>query len=356
MVKKRVIVGMSGGMDSSVAAALLKHQNFDVIGLTMKFFKDRRSPDMHCMSNVKRAKSIAERLDIDHMVLDLEDCFRENVIIPFAEAYLSGKTPNPCVTCNKAIKFRILLQKADEIGADLIATGHYAKVEKDEGGRVILRKPRDLAKDQTYFLYRLNQGELARTIFPLGDISRQDVSKMAKALDLGFDRMRSSQDICFIPDRDYSRFLKQELGVEEKVGYIVDTDGKVMGKHCGIHNYTIGQRKKLGLSGGPYYVVSIDHRQNKIVVGRSCDLYHTKFVCIDPAFVDGSFPDSALRAMVKIRYQHKPDWATIEPCGGNRLNVIFDSPQRAITPGQSAVFYTEDGIVIGGATIDSLLE
>ncbi len=354
--KKLVLVGMSGGIDSSVAAGILVKKGFDVIGVTLNLYSRQTAGDREFYRELEGAEAVAKKLGIEHRVLDLRDEFREKVLDPFSKAYLSGKTPNPCVICNKTIKFATLLQISDEIGGDFIATGHYARVEKDSNGRILLKKAVDSLKDQTYFLYRLNQDELHRTIFPLGEISRQDVVEMAKLLGLEPTKTRSSQDICFIPDRDYARFLREELGVEGKEGLIVDTVGKVLGKHRGIYNYTIGQRKKIGIGGGPYYVVQIDQRANRIVVGKAEDVYHKRFSCVEPSFVDGKFISGPLKAKVKIRYQHSPDWATIYPCEDERLIVVFDEPQRAITPGQAAVFYTEDGTVLGGATIDTVLE
>lgn len=353
---RRVLVGMSGGMDSSVAAAVLKESGFEVIGLTMDLYFKPYEPGKRCASDLWRAEEIAKQLGIEHILVDIRGIFKETVIASFSKAYLSGRTPNPCVTCNKAIKLRTLLQVADRIGADFIATGHYARIEKDRSGMFALKKALDHVKDQTYFLYRLGQQELRRTLFPLGEISGQKVIEMADMLGLQFGQIRSSQDICFIPDGDYARFLREEVGIEERAGPIVDKEGKLVGKHRGIHNYTIGQRKGVRISGGPYYVIEIDRRENKIVIGRSEDLYRRRFSCIEPSFIDGKFIEGSIRAKVKIRYQHRASWATIEPCEAQRLIVTFDEPQRAITPGQAAVFYTEDGIVIGGGTIDAVLE
>jgi tRNA-specific 2-thiouridylase len=356
----RVCVGMSGGVDSSVAAYLLKQQGYDVIGLTFRGWpQDCRSieEDKCCGPQaVADARMVAHSLDIPHYVIDEIDTFQREVMDYFATEYKRGRTPNPCVICNEKVKFGSLLRKARALGAECIATGHYARISeerraKSDGGNgdhYQLRRARDERKDQTYFLFSLNQEQLARSMFPLGDMTKEETRSVAKEIGLKTYGKEESQEVCFVPENDYRRFLRESANVVDTKGEIVRRDGKVLGHHNGIHNFTIGQREGLNLGGlpRPLYVIELEAATNRVVVGEAEELLRGEFEVshcvwhIEPA--------SSMEVTVKPRHQHPGCEAVVERRSGERATVRLSEPQRAITPGQAAVFYRDDLVVGGG--------
>jgi len=352
--KPRICVGMSGGVDSSVAAHLLKEQGYDVIGLTFRGWpQDCRSlaEDKCCGPQaVADARMVAHALDIPYYVVDETDTFRREVMDYFAAEYVRGRTPNPCIICNERVKFGSLLRKARALGAETIATGHYARVAKN--GRYELRRARDERKDQTYFLFSLNQDQLAHAVFPLGEMTKADVRGIAKKIGLKTYGKAESQEVCFVPENDYRRFLR-DSGVRETKGEIVTRDGKVLGDHAGIHNFTIGQREGLNLGGlpRPLYVIALDVASGRVVVGEADDLLRHEFEVSDCVW-QGDAPSVPLEVVVKPRHQHPGARAFVVSVGEKRARVRLPEPQRAITPGQAAVFYRDD-LVVGGGWICS---
>jgi tRNA-specific 2-thiouridylase len=352
------MAAMSGGVDSSVAAALLKEQGCDVVGATLKLFSnndiglDVSSRSCCSLADVEDARSSAYKLGIDHHVFNFGDEFSRDVIARFAKAYLEGRTPNPCIDCNRFIKFRKLLERAELLGMDAIATGHYARVEQDgKTGRWLLKKSRDELKDQTYVLAMLTQEQLSRTRFPLGGLTKAEVRALAADLGLLNAKKPDSQDICFVPDGDYAAFLENALGLKSAPGHFVDLDGKVLGTHKGILHYTIGQRRGLGISSDrPLYVVSKDAASNTVVVGDEAALYTTAMTAEDLNLISVEAITEPVRATVKTRYSQKETPATLFPPENGRIAVVFEKPQRAVTPGQAAVFYDGD-TVLGSGTI-----
>lgn len=349
-----VLVAMSGGIDSSVICGLLREQGFDVAGATLYMFDDFKTGEecASCMKNCSDAHNVADQFGIPHTSVKVTENFKKYVVNNFVDSYINGLTPNPCVQCNKHIKFNEMLRIADSKGIKYIATGHYAKVCYDENsGRYLLKKANDPTKDQSYVLYSLSQEILSRTLFPLGSISKSQVREYAKEHEMAVLHKAESQDICFIPDGDYGAFLHDTLGVNSEPGNFTDKDGNVIGRHSGIINYTVGQRK--GLGGGfscPMFVISKDAKSNTVVLGKNEDLFSEELVVGDVNFISVPSLDKPMRADVKIRYSADAVPATIEPCADGKVKVSFDRPQRAITPGQSAVFYDGD-IVIGGGII-----
>jgi len=348
-MRERIAVAMSGGVDSAVTAALLKAKGFDCFGLTMRF---DFAPDV-----AKDAKKVAKKLGIKHYTLDLQGALEKHVIKDFCQEYIDGRTPNPCVRCNKFIKFDILLKKALSLGATHLATGHYAKVARSPGrqvARYLLKKGKDKYKDQSYFLYRLNQRQLKHVMFPLGNYTKEEVRRMAKGLGLSVAGKKASQEICFLPNQDYRVFLRQSISRDLLPGPILDKQGNILGEHKGIAFYTIGQREGLGIARGyPLYITKIDASKNRIIVGVKEEALNDEFLTKDLSFVSCPIKKKVV-LRVKIRYNHKEAEAKISPTK-NKIRVKFKTPQFAITPGQSAVFYDKDEVV-GGGVIEKVIK
>ncbi|MCK4353122.1 tRNA 2-thiouridine(34) synthase MnmA [candidate division WOR-3 bacterium] len=346
----RVVCAMSGGVDSSTAAAILKAKGYEVIGFTMKLFDNSSSDEA-----IYNAKRVASQLGIPHYAIDLRDDFEKEVIDYFINEYSKGRTPNPCVICNQKIKFGLLLQKAEKLGVSFIATGHYAKVEyASKLKRYILRKGKDRDKDQSYFLAMLSQESLSKTLFPLGDYTKDEVRKMASEMQLKVAEKPESQEVCFIPDNDYIGFICKKTSLKE--GNIIDKNGKVLGKHKGIARYTIGQRRGIGnptcptarRGGKPFYVIGINPDKNTITVGDEVDLYSSRLIVEHPNWLSIKNIAHEMKVHVKIRHKHNPAEAILIPKSEKTVLVKFKEPQRAITPGQLTVFYKNDAVIGGG--------
>jgi len=338
----RIVVAMSGGVDSSVAAALLKKRGFDVVGIFMKFWKDGQSLDNRCCSieSEKLARLVAKKLDIPFYVLNVEKEFKKKVVDYFLKEYKAGNTPNPCVVCNKEIKFGFLINKALTLGADYVATGHYAQQQSFASVRLFCAK--DTEKDQTYFLCQLNQKQLKHVLFPVGNYKKSEVRKLAKKFDLPVAETKESQEVCFIPDTT-DNFLKKYL--KTKPGKVIDEKGNILGEHEGLWFYTIGQRKGIGLSGGPYYVIGKDLKDNALIISKNQkDLLKKELFVKNVNWLSGKKPKLPLKIKVRIRYRNKLAEATID----KKYKITFAKPQRAITPGQSAVFYKGEELLGGG--------
>lgn len=367
-----IAVAMSGGVDSSTVAALLVRQGYGVVGLTMQLWNQRRLPELapdngapaghgRCCSldDVYDARRVAEQVGIPYYVVNFEQPFEERVVKPFVEEYLAGRTPIPCTLCNNYLKFDRFLEMADGVGAHRIATGHYARVRYEEGsGRYQLLRAVDQTKDQTYFLFGLTQAQLARTLFPLGDLTKPEVRELARSMNLAVAAKGDSQEICFVPNGDYGAFMAaylRESGVAERQtqGEIVTTDGRALGTHAGVHHFTVGQRRGLGVATGePLYVISTDAASQRVVVGGNDELLCRRLVARDVNWISIAGPVPGLRAQVKIRNKHAAAPAAIHPTGdAARVEVVFDDAQRAVTPGQGAVFYDGD-LVLGGGWIE----
>jgi tRNA-specific 2-thiouridylase len=368
MTKRETIaVAMSGGVDSSTVAAMLAHGDNTVVGLTLQLWDQTRLAGKHgipdapkagrCCSldDVYDARRVAEHLGIPYYVVNQQDRFEQDVVKPFVQEYLAGRTPIPCSLCNNHLKFDQLLQTARSVGADHIATGHYAVNEYDsERGRWILKRPADLAKDQTYFLFGLTQEQLAHTLFPLGRLTKPEVREVARKYGLALAEKPDSQEICFIPGGDYKQFLAaylEEQGerVPEAAGELIASNGEVLGRHQGISNFTVGQRKGLGVSSpSALYVLQIDPASHRVTVGADEELATRTLRARRLNWISIAGLTGAMRVRVKIRHRHEPAWATLEPAGLDEVVATFDEPQRAVTPGQSAVFYDGDEVVGGG--------
>jgi tRNA-specific 2-thiouridylase len=363
----KLAVAMSGGVDSSAAAAILKEQGHDLVGFTMQLWNQRRGisvdqngdplPSRCCsLDDVYDARRVAEELGFPFYVLNLEKEFERDVVQPFVNSYLSGETPIPCVSCNSRLKFASLDRLAASLGCDKVATGHYARVDYDKtANRYRLFRGRNLDKDQSYFLWELTQEQLSRAMFPLGEMSKPQVRSVARDHSLAVAEKSESQEICFVPDGDYSGFIDRYLEAENDEqrapgsGAIVDAQGLLLGHHSGVHRYTVGQRRGLGIAAAePLYVIGINAADNQVVVGHQDELLSTDFTAAGVNWVAFEPPASAVRADVRIRYRHTSAPATITPMENNRVGVNFDEPQRAITPGQATVFYREDEVVGGG--------
>ncbi|MDX2181488.1 MAG: tRNA 2-thiouridine(34) synthase MnmA [Bryobacteraceae bacterium] len=371
MPEKPIAVAMSGGVDSSVVAGLLRREGHEVVGLTMQLWNQRRLPELasenatgRCCSldDVYDARAVAGHLGIPYYVVNFEDRFEKTVVEPFVESYLKGDTPIPCTLCNNFVKFDQFLEMADAAGAEKIATGHYARLWFDEkSGRYQMARSADTSKDQTYFLWGLTQPQLARAMFPLGGMVKSDVRRLAEELGLPVAEKPDSQEICFVPNGDYAAFIDAYLkdrGVPRETvqGEIVSTAGTPLGRHEGAHRFTVGQRRGVGIAAGePLYVISTNPATQTVVVGRNEDLLRGHCTAREVNWVSIAEPAAPIRASVRIRNRHTPAPATITALAGNRAEVRFDEPQRAVTPGQAAVFYhpsANGDLVLGGGWIE----
>ncbi len=351
--KTRVVVGMSGGVDSSAAAALLLEQGYDVVGITLKLWPQdcvSRAEDKCCGPQaVMDARGVSHKLGIPYYLIDEAADFQKQVIQYFADEYKAGRTPNPCVMCNEKLKFGALITRARQLGAEYVATGHFARVEKSPEGRMLLKRGRDPKKDQSYFLFSLRQEQLARTLFPLGELTKTDTRNVARQSQLKTADKEESMEICFVPDNDYGGFLQKAKLAQKHRGEIVNLDGQVLGHHEGIEFYTIGQRRGLGLSSPtPVYVIELDAARNRVVVGPETALDRGEFSVERCNWIPWEMPPAEIEVTAKIRYNHPGTAATVRPTANGGATVRLHVPQRAITPGQACVFYQDDLVVGGG--------
>jgi tRNA-specific 2-thiouridylase len=356
----KVAVAMSGGLDSSVAAALLKEKGHDVAGITMLLWPQATSEDggngsgtCGASDAVADARKVAESLGIPHHVMDFRDVFTRKVVAEFCQEYQLGRTPNPCIRCNRDIKFGVLMDKARDVGADFVATGHYARIKPDETSeKYLLQKGADPLKDQSYFLCQLTQEQLGQIMFPVGNFTKDRVREIASELRLPVTTKGESREICFIPDDDYPRFIKEFTHQPASPGPILDKQGNTLGKHQGIMSYTIGQRQGLGIAARePLYVTAVEPDRNAVVVGTREAVYGRDLSASNLNWIAGAAPEQPVRLKARIRYRHTEADAIVTPLGEDNVHVKFSEPQMAITPGQAIVFYDGD-IVIGGGTID----
>lgn len=357
MEKKRVVVGMSGGVDSSVAAYLLREAGYEVIGATMQIWQEEtreiQEENGGCcgLDAVEDARRVASMLGIPYYVMNFRQEFQKQVIDYFMEEYLRGRTPNPCIACNRYVKWESLLQRSLEIGADYIATGHYARVEQLPNGRYSIRKSKTAAKDQTYALYNLTQGQLRHTLMPVGAYTKEEIRKIAEEIGLRVAHKPDSMEICFVPDGDYAGFISKNSGRQIPEGNFVTADGTIVGRHKGITHYTVGQRKGLGLSmGRPVFVTEIRPDTNEVVVGDSAEVFSKKLLCDRLNFMGIADLDEELEVTAKIRYNHSGAKAVVRRLEDDLAEVEFEEPVRAVTPGQAVVFYDGE-YVLGGGTI-----
>ena len=347
---------MSGGVDSSVSAALLKEQGYDVIGITMQLWDKQKdgvsgkeeSRPCCTLEDVFDAGRVANKLDIDFHVVDYQEEFRKLVVDGFVDEYFCGRTPNPCIRCNQKLKFGVLLEKARSLGADYLATGHYARLEQDSSGLFQIHKGKDAGKDQSYFLFTLTQEQMSSVLFPLGNLDKQEVRRIAARFELPVAKKGESQDICFVSNDDYVRFLETDRGEGLLSGNIVDSSGKILGRHAGIYRYTVGQRKGLGIAWPhPLYVIGVDASRREVLVGHQDELFSDGLVAGDVNWAILE-PSSPVDAVCKIRYRHNPVACRINPLSDNRVEVRFLEREKSVTPGQSVVFYDGDRVLGGG--------
>lgn len=357
MKNKTVVVGMSGGVDSSVAAYLLKQQGYRVIGVTMQIWQQEAAETIQenggcCgLSAVEDAQRVAQQLDIPHYVMNFRKEFQENVIDYFVREYRAGRTPNPCIACNRHVKWETLLDRSIAIGADYIATGHYARIRRLDNGRYTIVCSESAGKDQTYALYNLTQEQLRRTLFPAGEYEKSDIRKIAEEAGLTVAHKPDSQEICFIPDHDHAAFIERETGKKEPAGNFVNEAGEVLGRHRGISHYTIGQRKGLGIAfGEPVFVTEIRPDTDEVVLGRADAVFSDRLTASGMHYMAVDHLEAGQRVLAKIRYSHAGAMATVEKADDDGLKLVFDEPVRAVTPGQAVVLY-DQGMVLGGGTI-----
>lgn len=355
-MKKKIMLAMSGGVDSSVALLLLK-EKYDVIGVTMKLFENddivlKNSKTCCSLSDVEDAKSVAARCSIDHFTFNFKNNFKENVIDRFTSAYLRGETPNPCIDCNRFVKFEEMLRRAELLECDFLATGHYARIEKDEStGRFLLKKAFDETKDQSYVLYSLTQNQLSKTLFPMGEMKKTQARELANDSGLINADKPDSQDICFVPNGDYASFIESFTGEKIHGGNFIDKDGNVLGRHEGICHYTVGQRKGLGIAlGKPAFVIDINPENNTVTLGDEIELFTSELFADDVNFISIEKLDAPMNVKAKTRYRQIEQPCVVSQNQDGTIKVVFEKPQRAITPGQAVVFYDGD-IVVGGGTI-----
>ncbi|WP_443717593.1 tRNA 2-thiouridine(34) synthase MnmA [Ruminococcus sp.] len=355
---ERALIAMSGGVDSSVAACLIKEQGYDATGITLKLFDnedigEKKEKTCCSLDDIDDARNVCRKIGIPYYVYNFKDSFKENVIDRFIFAYENGCTPNPCIDCNRYIKFEKLMQRADELDFDYVVTGHYSVIEYDEGlQRYLLRKSPDVTKDQSYVLYSLTQRQLSRTLLPLGKLTKHEVRKIAEKYNLINAQKHDSQDICFVPDGDYAKFIEQYTGRKYDFGDFVDENGNVLGTHKGIIRYTIGQRKGLGLAlPHPMYVKEKDIANNKVILCDNDRLFSKELYAKDINLIAYEKLDKPLHIKARVRYNQPEQDATVEQLSDNKLHIVFDKPQRAISKGQAVVLYDED-VVVGGGTIE----
>ncbi len=350
------LIAMSGGVDSSLAAKIMLERGYACTGCTMKLYSNDdivvANPKTCCsLDDVEDARSVCMHLGIPYYVFNFQDEFREKVMDKFVDCYEHGRTPNPCIDCNRYLKFGKLYERAKVLGCDVIVTGHYARIEERDG-RFHLLKALDETKDQSYVLYALTQEQLAHTVFPLGDLKKTEVREIAKDAGMVNAEKRESQDICFVPDGDYVSFLKKYTGHEYPAGDFVDKEGNVLGTHKGIVCYTPGQRRGLGLAlPAPMYVSRLDVKNNRVILVYDEDLRNNEALIDDVNWISGEVPTDPVRVQAKLRYHQKEQWATAHPLGDRKVRLVFDEPIRAISPGQAAVFYNGDEVLGGGTLI-----
>ena len=353
----KALIAMSGGVDSSVAAQIMSSRGYECVGCTMRLYENdvigKDLLDTCCsLENTQDARSVTEKIGIPYHIFHYENHFREQVIEPFIDEYLHGRTPNPCIECNRCLKFQHLFEKMKELGCDILVTGHYARIEYDEtSNRWLLKKASDAAKDQSYVLYCLTQEQLSHTLFPLGELTKEQVRSIAEEQGFVNAKKRDSQDICFIPDGDYASFLRRYTDKVYPTGNFLDLQGKVVGQHSGAVDYTLGQRKGLGLAlGEPVYVCQKDMQANTVTVGPNSALFSDTLIAKDWHWFCFDELTAPLRVTAKARSRHIPQAATVYPLEDGMAKVVFDAPQRALTPGQAVVLYDGD-LVLGGGTI-----
>jgi len=356
----KILVGMSGGVDSSVAAKLLVDQGHEVAGVTLKLFSgddvilpEDATRTCCSLTDMQDARSVAWRLGIEHYVFNFRDLFEEKVIGRFINSYLAGETPNPCIDCNRFIKFDKLIERAVLLGYDYVATGHYARIGRDDAsGRFLLERGRDRSKDQSYVLYPLNQYQLAHTLFPLGELDKTEVRRIAEEAGLTNARKPDSQDICFVPDGDYAAFLERRVPERVGEGDFIDSSGKKIGRHRGVTRYTIGQRRGIAVAfGKAMYVIGKNARDNTVTLGENDELLSSSLTARDVNLISVERMDGPMRVTAKIRYNQTEQGAVVIPEGDGRVRVDFDEPQRAVAPGQAVVFFSGE-TVVGGGTIE----